>query len=147
MGVPRLCCKTSIPSNILTNISFYKATLQQGNNPVHNKISYTLLKNNCKAFVQNFASVDTKNTMFSKAQNTKQIAKDIILQHHAFTDVYNFLVENADCLYVKIYKELYVFLEFQTINEITIRKKLYETPLSTPFYQLGLALKEYDFKG
>ena len=149
MGVPRLCCSknASLPNDILRSISFYKGTLCEGDNRVYNKMSYTLIQSNCKAFIKDAIGFSTKSTMLGREQNSSQIAKEIILQFASFSNVYKFLVDNKESLYVTIYQELYQFLEFTTLTTIKINGKSYQSQSDKPFYQLALALKDYDFKG
>lgn len=149
MGIVRACCSitSTIPSDILRNVNFYKGILYNGDNRVYNKMSYTLIKSDCKAFIKDNISFSTKSTMLGREQNSSQIAKEIILQFASFPNVYQFLVDNKESLYVKIYQELYQFLEFTTLTTIKISGKTYQSQPDKPFYQLALALKEYDFKG
>jgi len=149
MGIVRTCCSitSTIPSNILRSVHFYKGTLYEGDNRVYNKMSYTLIKNDCKAFIKDNISFSTKSTMLGREQNTSQIAKEIILQFASFSNVYKFLVDNKESLYIRIYQELYQFLEFTTLTTIKINGKTYQSQPDKPFYQLALALKEYDFQG
>ena len=125
------------------NITFYSGTLEAGD--YNKEIAYKTKLLTCKAIIRDNLNFTTKNIMLLGNTNDTSVAKDVILPFYSIPDIRTFLQNKNSELYVLIFQDFYRVSEVQTLAEIKINNKTYESSQDKPFYLLSLMLKKNNY--